>query len=92
MKYTPGIDGHFAGQLGYGYRSIEVFVDAVIAIRSGLSHPDDFRSVLATAKDTSIVTAILEAGRRSLDTGTIQQIKYDEDGLPCDLFSSLTPG
>jgi D-galacturonate reductase len=28
MKYTPSPSGHFAGQQGYGYRSIEEFVRA----------------------------------------------------------------
>ena len=27
MKYTPGKDGYFSGQNGYGYRSIERFVE-----------------------------------------------------------------
>ena len=28
MKYTPDGEGRFAGQSGYGYRSIESFVEA----------------------------------------------------------------
>ena len=31
MKYTPDAQGYFSGQCGYGYRSIEAFVDAVDA-------------------------------------------------------------
>lgn len=86
MKYTPDANGKFVGQLGYGYRSFEAFVDAVIAIRSGGSQPGDFESVLATAESTMLVTAILEAGRRSLNSGTIQQILYDDTGraVGCD--------
>ena len=45
------------------------------------------QTVLATAEDTLLVTAILEAGRRSLDSETIQQIQYDEAGRPCELIS-----
>jgi D-galacturonate reductase len=69
MKYTPDSAGNFAGQLGYGYRSIEAFVQAVCQIRQGEAQPEDFESVLATARGTLLVTAILEAGRKSLDAG-----------------------
>lgn len=68
MKYEPDVDGHFAGRSGYGYRSIEDFVRAAVAIRSG-AKAEDFRSKLATIHDTVWVTAILEAGRQSLDSG-----------------------
>lgn len=85
MKYTPDASGRFAGQSGYGYRSFETFLDAVIAIRSNEAQSNEFGSVLATAEDTSIVTAILEAGRRSLDSGTVQDILYDDNGWPCEL-------
>ncbi len=88
MKYAPDVNGRFAGQLGYGYRSIEAFVDAVIAIRSGDSQPAELGHVVATAHDTLLVTAILEAGRRSLDSGTIQRIEYDDTGLPCNLLAN----
>jgi D-galacturonate reductase len=77
MKYSPDALGYFAGQMGYGYRSIEAFVDAVYKIRSGTAVPADFHGRLATAQGTAIVTAILEGGRRSLDSGTVQQILYD---------------
>jgi D-galacturonate reductase len=77
MKYTPDAQGYFSGQSGYGYRSIEAFVDAVEQIRSGLATPIDFRGGLATVDDTVLVTAILEAGRRSLDSGGLpHQIEY----------------
>ncbi len=69
MKYTPDIHGRFAGQSGYGYRSIEDFVLAISAISRGDSGPKDFSGKLATAHDTLMVTAILEAGRKSLDRG-----------------------
>ena len=81
MKYTPDAQGYFSGQSGYGYRSIEAFVDAVQQIRTGLATPADFRGGLATVDDTVLVTAILEAGRRSLDSGGLpHQIEYADSG------------
>lgn len=67
MKYTPDADGRFAGQAGYGYRSIEDFIDAATSIREGHAVAKDYRGKLATAEETALVTAILEAGRQSLD-------------------------
>lgn len=78
MKYEPDADGYFAGQSGYGYRSIEDFVLAAASIRDGGARASDFRNRLATIEDTTWVTAILEAGRRSLDTGgSIIRFNYD---------------
>ncbi len=68
MKYTPS-DGYFAGQRGYGYLSFEAFVDAVAAIQAGTATVESFDSSLATVGTTALTTAILEAGRRSLDAG-----------------------
>jgi D-galacturonate reductase len=34
MKYTP-CNGDFVGQLGYGYRSLEAFIDAVRNVNAG---------------------------------------------------------
>ncbi|KAF4692714.1 hypothetical protein FOZ60_012827 [Perkinsus olseni] len=70
MKYTPGVDGEFSGQNGYGYRSIETFVDACRMINAGKAKPEDFDKRLPTAASTLTSTAILEAGRRSLDNGS----------------------
>lgn len=81
MKYTPDAQGYFSGQSGYGYRSIEAFIDAVEQVRSGLATPADFRGGLATVEDTVLVTAILEGGRRSLDSGGLpHQIEYASNG------------
>jgi D-galacturonate reductase len=81
MKYTPDEQGYFSGQSGYGYRSIEAFIDAVDQVRGGLAAPSDFRGGLATIDDTVLVTAILEAGRRSLDNGGMPyQIEYAAGG------------
>ena len=78
MKYAPGDDGSFVGQTGYGYRSIEDFVDAACTIGQAKAGPADFRGSLATVQETDLVTAILEAGRRSLDAGG-QRFTIDYD-------------
>ena len=63
------------------YRSIEDFVEAATAIRAGEATVRSFEGKLATVKETSLVTAVLEAGRRSLDEGgRVYQIAYDESG------------
>ncbi|EMI56774.1 Gfo/Idh/MocA family protein [Rhodopirellula sallentina] len=86
MKFTPDADGYFSGQNGYGYRSIEVFLRAAEEIRQGNAHPNDFDGKLATANDTLLCTAILEAGRRSLDTnGKAIHIDYDDNGVVSSL-------
>lgn len=69
MKYTPDADGSFSGQSGYGYRSIEDFVRAADEIRRGTASAEDYHGKLASAKQTLLVTAILEAGRKSLNHG-----------------------
>jgi D-galacturonate reductase len=69
MKYEPDAQGRFAGRSGYGYRSIEDFVLAAQLINAGGARPQEFRERLATVQDTVWVTAILEAGRKSLDAG-----------------------
>ena len=81
MKYAPDADGAFAGQSSYGYRSIEAFIDAATSIEEKRSTPTDWNDRLATAIDTIPVTAILEAGRRSLDEGNRQvHIQSDPSG------------
>ena len=72
----------FAGQDGYGYRSIEDFVKAAAMIREGSAVPADFRSKFATIDDTVWVTAVLEAGRRSLDAGgSVVRLRYDDRNI-----------
>ncbi|MEP4078529.1 Gfo/Idh/MocA family protein [Haloferula sp.] len=87
MKYTPDASGHFAGRSAYGYRSIADFVEAAASVNSGASESKDWDHQLATAATTATVTAILEAGRRSLDKGsTPVGIHYDHSsGLPVEL-------
>lgn len=84
MKYTP-TNGYFSGQTGYGYKSFEAFIDAAAAINKGVSVPSDFDFKLPTIKSTIGATAILEAGRRSLDGGGRPfEIVYD-GGMPAKL-------
>lgn len=69
MKYEPDELGRFQGRDAYGYRSLEAFVRAVTAMRQESSDWTTWRHDLALAADTLPVTAILEAGRISLDEG-----------------------
>ena len=83
-KPTPS-DGKFVGQACYGYVSFEAFVDAATSVNSGELTLDRCDRDLPTMASTAGATAILEAGRRSLDAG----------GAPFDLIyqddASCTP-
>lgn len=81
MAYQPGPDGHFNGHHGYGYKSIEQFVKACQAINAGMKKPSDYDTVLPTLRATVLTTAILEAGRRSLDAkGAQVALAYSPEG------------
>ncbi|AEO62764.1 9fd2008e-d2c8-4084-b998-8dfcdc45d1f2 [Thermothielavioides terrestris] len=68
MRYAPDEDGNFNGQSGYGYVSFEKFVDACRAVNAGELKPADLDAKgLPTLRNTIATTAILEAGRRSID-------------------------
>jgi D-galacturonate reductase len=68
MNYAPDEEGHFGGQGGYGYVSIEKFIDYCQKRNDNEIEIDEIDSRhLPTIKNTVLVTAILEAGRRSLD-------------------------
>lgn len=69
MKYTPSPSGHFDGEHGYGYISIAKFVEWAQQLNAGVvSSPSVFdEQDLPTIKNTVLTTAILEAGRKSLD-------------------------
>ena len=71
MKYLPSEDGEFVGHTGYGYLSIEAFILAADSVNQGETNIEDWDAKLATARQTLSVTAILEAGRRSLDAGGV---------------------
>jgi len=66
MKYTPR-DGKFAGQEGYGYKSLATFVESALALRDNPSMLAEYNRTLPTIQNTLTTTRILEAGRRSLD-------------------------
>jgi len=80
MKYTP-TNGMFSGQTCYGVRSFENFIDACRDINAGATKPSDYDDgSLATVHTTMQGTAILEAGRKSLDLGgRPMDIQYDGD-------------
>jgi len=81
MKYTPGKDGYFSGQNGYGYRSIERFVEVCQQMNDGEITKEDVENMgdLATIESSARVTAILEAGRLSLDNSSRGvELVYDE--------------
>ena len=81
MKYSPSADGYFDGQRGYGYVSIEKFVDAARSVNAGASQPGDFDAHgLPTLSNTILTTAILNAGRVSLDEKRAVFIKQQGDG------------
>lgn len=81
MKYSPSESGHFDGQRGYGYVSIEKFVDAARLVNEGASKAEDFDAHgLPTLANTILTTAILNAGRVSLDEKRPVYIKQQGSG------------
>ncbi len=81
MKYTPS-NGKFVGQDGYGYRSIESFIDAVLMIHRGEAEPEQFDASLPTVAQTLQTTAILQAGRLSLDHENMPFVPHYSDDEP----------
>ncbi|KAM7201755.1 hypothetical protein V8F20_004716 [Naviculisporaceae sp. PSN 640] len=82
MRYAPDEDGNFNGQSGYGYVSMEKFVDGCRAVNAGELRPEDLdKKGLPTLRNTIATTAILEAGRRSLDEKRAVGIEIGEDGV-----------
>jgi len=80
-KPTPS-DGKFKGQRTYGYISFEAFVEAAADINSGRKTPADFEGVLPTLSTIVGGTAIVEAGRRSLDSGgRAFELVYDSEDV-----------
>merc|ERR1719491_1812236 len=80
-KPTPS-DGKFAGQRTYGYISFEGFVDAVLEVNSGKKKVSDFDGTLPTISTIVGTTAILEAGRLSLDQGGVPfELVYSSDDI-----------
>ena len=79
MRYAPDEEGNFGGQAGYGYVSFEKFVDGVTGVNEGRVTLEELdKRGLPTLGNTIVTTAILEAGRRSLDgKGTAVDIVRD---------------
>lgn len=68
IKYSPDENGYFDGQRGYGYISLEKFIDAAREVNAGNTTAAEYNTKgLPTIANTVLTTAILEAGRRSLD-------------------------
>jgi len=83
MKYTTDPNGYYSGQHGYGYKSLEAFVLGSIDIRNDKVKDIEktFNESLATVWGTVDSTAILQAGRLSLDNGGKSvTLQYDEKG------------
>ncbi|KAL4795594.1 hypothetical protein BDV19DRAFT_167484 [Aspergillus venezuelensis] len=79
MKYAPDEEGNFGGQTGYGYVSFEKFIDAVTALNEGRVTLEDLdKRPLPTLGNTVATTAILHAGRVSLDEG--RSVEIVEEG------------
>merc|ERR1712137_1426200 len=83
--FTVSTDGS-----GYGVRSLTNFIDSCISVNVGNKTADDVRPDNASVHDTMIGTAILEAGRRSLDAGgKPMDIVYGEDKeVPVDIVET----
>ena len=79
IRNVPDTKGRYCGQSGYGYVSFERFVRAAAEINAGTRTPDDFDDELPTGRVTEAVTAILEAGRISLDNqGSKVALLYED--------------
>ncbi|KJE93733.1 NAD binding Rossmann fold oxidoreductase [Capsaspora owczarzaki ATCC 30864] len=81
MAYYPTAEGHFGGQHGYGYKSLQHFVDGCIAVNKKKTTPEALDRALPTLRATTLVTAILEAGRISLDNSNrAVKFSYADNG------------
>ncbi|KAF9889098.1 hypothetical protein FE257_008075 [Aspergillus nanangensis] len=81
MRYAPDDEGNFGGQTGYGYVSFEKFIDAVTALNEGRTTLEQLDArPLPTLKNTVATTAILHAGRVSLDEKRAVEIVSDGEG------------
>ncbi len=83
--------GEFAGQRCYGYISFEAFIDAATVCNSGQKEPRDFDSSLPTLNSMTGTTAILHAGRLSLDhRGATIRLAYADDDS-CEVTNIILP-
>jgi len=81
MSYLPGPEGHYNGHHGYGFKTPQSFVEACIRLNKGETTLAELDASLPTLKATIATTAILEAGRRSLDAkGGAVEFTFADDG------------
>lgn len=69
MKYSPDENGFFDGQRGYGYLSLEKFIDAAREVTAGKKKAEDYEGKgLPTAKAVLVVLLLAcpGAGHRGL--------------------------
>ena len=92
-KPTPDVvTREFTGQRTYGYLTFEATIDAATRCNSGEKRVADFDGVLPTMSTTSCATAILEAGRISLDNGgRTMELVYanDKQATPIGIRQSM---
>jgi D-galacturonate reductase len=82
MKYAPDEEGNFNGQGGYGYVSFEKLIDGVTNLNERKVTLEELdRRGLPTLANTVMTTAILEAGRRSLDENRGVEIVKNGEGV-----------
>ena len=89
IRNVPDTKGRYCGQSGYGYVSFERFVRAAAEINAGTRTPDDFDDELPTGRVTEAVTAILEAGRISLDNQGCKVALLYEDNSDASKITNL---
>ena len=91
IRNVPDSKGRYCGQSGYGYVSFERFVRAAAEINDGKASSADFDDDLPTGRVTEAVTAILEAGRISLDNDgcKVNLVYNDEKDRIIELKSSM---
>ncbi|KAJ3055944.1 hypothetical protein HK097_008653 [Rhizophlyctis rosea] len=79
IRYTPDDKGNYVGQGCYSHRSIEEWADACAKVNEGKITVQEAERLIPTIESSAVVTAILEAGRKSLDAGgvTVEIEKYD---------------
>ncbi|KAJ3040389.1 hypothetical protein HDV00_010943 [Rhizophlyctis rosea] len=71
IRYTPDSQGHYVGQGCYSHRSIEEWADTCVKVNRGEIKREEAERLIPTIESSAVVTAILEAGRRSLDGGGV---------------------
>jgi len=80
IRNVPDSKGRYCGQSGYGYVSFERFINAAARVNKGEA-AEIFDDELPTGASTLLVTAILEAGRISLDEKREVELNYDAEGI-----------